>query len=56
MTDKKTKTVSIHIRADENLANQFKRCCDEQGFSQSLVMRQLMKQYVEKNRQIKLID
>ena len=40
-TEKK-KNVSIHIRADEDLANEFKRVCEKQGYSQSLVARKLI--------------
>lgn len=53
---KKKKNVSIHIRADEDLANEFKRVCEQQGYSQSLVMRELMKEYLAKNKQLNLID
>lgn len=52
---KKAKTVSIHIRVDEDLAHEFKRICDEQDFTQSLIIRQLMKEYLAKNKQISLL-
>lgn len=49
------KNVSIHIRCDEDLANEFKRACEEKGYSQSLVMRELMKDYLKKNKQPDLL-
>jgi len=52
---KKAKSVSIHIRADENLANEFKRVVEQQGYTQSLVMRELMKEYLSKNKQPDLL-
>lgn len=55
MTAKKKKAVSIHIRADEDLANEFKRVVEAQGYTQSLVMRELMKEYLAKNKQFDLL-
>lgn len=55
MTTNDKKTVSIHIRADEDLARAFKREVEAQGFTQSLVMRELMKEYLAKNRQLELL-
>lgn len=52
---KKKKSVSIHIRADEDLANEFKRVVEAQGFTQSLIMRELMKEYLAKNKQPDLL-
>lgn len=52
---KKAKNVSIHIRADEDLANEFKRVVESQGYTQSLIMRELMKQYLAKNKQPDLL-
>lgn len=52
---KEAKNVSVHIRADENLAKEFKRLCEHQGYTQSLVMRELMKEYLEKNKQLDLL-
>lgn len=46
---KKPKNVSIHIRADVELAEEFKRVCEQNGYSQSLVMREFMKEYLSKN-------
>lgn len=51
----KKKNVSIHIRCDEDLANEFKRVVEQQGYSQSLVMRELMKDYLKKNKQPDLL-
>lgn len=52
---KKVKTVSIHIRADEDLANEFKRVVEANGYTQSLIMRELMKDYLSKNKQPDLL-
>lgn len=51
----KKKNVSIHIRADKDLSDEFKRVCEQQGYSQSLVMRELMKEYLSKNKQPDLL-
>ena len=53
---KKPKSTSIHIRADEQLADTFRRVCDAQGYSQSLVIREFMKDYIAKNKQLNLLD
>lgn len=52
----KPKNVSIHIRAPEDLAAEFKRVCDAQGFTQSLVVREFIKDYLAKNKQLNLLD
>lgn len=52
---KKAKNVSIHIRAPEDLANEFKRVCEQQGYSQSLIVRKLIEKYLEKNEQLDLL-
>lgn len=52
---KKGKDVSIHIRAEEALAKEFKRVCEQQGYTQSLVMRELMKKYLASNKQLDLL-
>jgi antitoxin component of RelBE/YafQ-DinJ toxin-antitoxin module len=52
---KKPKNVSVHIRADEDLAKEFKRVVEQQGYTQSLVMRELMKEYLAKNKQLDLL-
>lgn len=51
----KKKNVSIHIRADEDLANEFKRVCESQGYSQSLVARKLIEKYLKDNKQLDLL-
>ena len=51
----KKKNVSIHIRAPEDLANEFKRVCEQQGYSQSLVARKLIEKYLEDNKQLDLL-
>ena len=52
----KKKNVSIHIRADEDLANEFKRVCEKQGYSQSLVARKLIEKYLKDNKQLDLLE
>lgn len=52
---KKPKNVSIHIRAPEDLANEFKRVCEQQGYSQSLVVRKMIEDYLKKNKQLDLL-
>lgn len=52
---KKAKNVSIHIRAPEDLAKEFKRVCEQQGYSQSLVARKLIEKYLEDNKQLDLL-
>ena len=51
----KKKKISIHIRADEDLANEFKRVCENQGYSQSLVARKLIEKYLKDNKQLDLL-
>lgn len=51
----KKKNVSIHIRADEDLAKEFKRVCEQHGYSQSLVARKLIEKYLKDNKQLDLL-
>lgn len=54
MTDKKTtdkKSVALTVRLDENLVNEFKRVCHEKDYSQSFVIRELIKKYLADNKQ-----
>ena len=54
MTDKKTadkKSVALTVRLDENLVNEFKRVCAEKDYSQSFVIRELIKRYLSDNKQ-----
>nr|WP_312116760.1 ribbon-helix-helix domain-containing protein [Moraxella sp. CTOTU47915] len=54
MTDKKTadkKSVALTVRLDENLVNEFKRACAEKDYSQSFVIRELIKRYLADNKQ-----
>lgn len=51
----KKKNVSIHIRAPEDLAKEFKRVCEQHGYSQSLVARKLIEKYLEDNKQLDLL-
>lgn len=51
MTDKKDDIVPINFKCDRELAEQFKKVVKANGYSQSLVLRELMKEYVSKNVQ-----
>lgn len=51
----KPNNVSIHIRAPDDLAAEFKRVVEAQGYTQSLVMRELMKDYLSQNKQLELL-
>ena len=51
----KKNNVSIHIRAPEHLAAEFKRVCEQQGYSQSLVARKLIEKYLKDNKQLDLL-
>ena len=42
----KPKQISIHIRCDDDLANEFKRVVEQNGYTKSLVMRELMQDYI----------
>ncbi|WP_423830704.1 hypothetical protein [Staphylococcus epidermidis] len=39
------------MRLDENLVNEFKRVCAEKDYSQSFVIRELIKRYLADNKQ-----
>lgn len=50
----KPKQASIHIRCDYELANEFKQVVEQNGYTKSLVMRELMQDYINnaKNQNI----
>lgn len=48
MTDKKEKTVPVNFQCDPELADQFKKVTKAKGYTQSLVLRELMKEYLAK--------
>ena len=56
MTNKKDDLVLINFKCDRELAEQFKKAAKEQGYSQSLVLRELMKEYLRKNAEIEPLD
>ena len=56
MTNKKDDIVPMNFKCDAELAEQFKKVTKEQGYSQSLVLRELMKDYIKKNSEIELLD
>nr|WP_181717108.1 ribbon-helix-helix protein, CopG family [Psychrobacter sp.]QJS05565.1 putative antitoxin component [Psychrobacter sp.] len=56
MADKKDDVVLINFKCDRELAEQFKKVAKQQGYSQSLVLRELMKEYLKKNTEIAPLD
>ncbi|WP_201611949.1 ribbon-helix-helix protein, CopG family [Psychrobacter submarinus] len=56
MTNKKDDLALINFKCDRDLADQFKKVVKEQGYSQSLVLRELMKEYLKKNAEIEPLD
>lgn len=56
MTNKKDDLALINFKCDRELAEQFKKATKEQGYSQSLVLRELMKEYLKKNAEIEPLD
>lgn len=51
---KNDETTLINFKCDTELADEFKRLVKEQGYSQSLVLRELMKDYISKNDKLEL--
>lgn len=47
-TNKKT---ALTVRIDEDLSQAFKKACDEQDYSQSLVIRELIKKWLADKKQ-----
>lgn len=56
MTNKKNDLALINFKCDRELAEQFKKVAKEQGYSQSLVLRELMKEFLKKNAEIEPLD
>lgn len=50
----KSKQSSIHIRCDENLANEFKQMVEKNGYTKSLVIRELMQDYIDNSKKLNL--
>lgn len=48
MSDKKT---ALTVRIDFDLLQAFKKACDDQDYSQSLVIRELIKKWLVDNKQ-----
>ncbi|TXD98474.1 hypothetical protein ES754_06080 [Psychrobacter frigidicola] len=46
----KPKQASIHIRCDNDLANEFKQVVEQNGYTKSLVMRELMQDYINNSK------
>lgn len=47
-TNKKT---ALTVRIDEDLSQAFKKACDDKGYSQSLVIRELIKNWLSEKKQ-----
>ena len=54
MTDKKKKDTLVNFKCEEELATAFKRICNQQGYTQSFVLREPMKKYLKDNKQADL--
>jgi len=52
MSDKKT---ALTVRIDDDLLQAFKKACDEQDYSQSLVIRELIKKWLADKKQQNLL-
>ncbi|MDE4456156.1 hypothetical protein [Psychrobacter sp. DAB_AL62B] len=44
------KQASIHIRCDYDLANEFKQIVEQNGYTKSLVLRELMQHYINNSK------
>lgn len=49
MSDKEK--TALTVRLDKDLVTEFKRVCDEKEYSQSFVIRELIKKYISDNKQ-----
>lgn len=45
-----TKKASIHIRCDHDLAKEFKQVVEQNGYTKSLVLRELMQDYINNSK------
>ena len=48
---KKKKDTLVNFKCEEDLAKAFRLACNEKGYSQSFVLRELMKKYLKDNKQ-----
>ena len=48
MSDKKT---ALTVRIDDDLLQAFKKACDDKGYSQSLIVRELIKNWLADKKQ-----
>lgn len=46
----KAKQASIHIRCDQKLADEFKKAVEQNGYTKSLVIRELMQEYIDNSK------
>ncbi|WP_367109043.1 type II toxin-antitoxin system RelB/DinJ family antitoxin [uncultured Psychrobacter sp.] len=50
----KPKQASIHIRCDEKLANEFKQVVEQNGYTKSLIIREMMQEYIDNSKKLNL--
>ena len=50
----KYQQASIHIRCDEKLANEFKQAVEKNGYTKSLVIRELMQEYIDNPKKLNM--
>lgn len=50
------RTTAMTIRIEADLLNALKKVCNDKGYSQSFVVRELLKDYVKNNAQKELFD
>lgn len=50
----KSKQASIHIRCEQKLADEFKQAVEQNGYTKSLVIRELMQEYIDNSKNISL--
>lgn len=46
----KSKQASIHIRCDQKLANEFKQAVQQNGYTKSLIIREMMQEYIDNSK------
>lgn len=52
---KQKKTEQVNFRVSESLYSEFKQACEDQGLPMAFVHRQLMQDFIDNKKQMKLI-
>lgn len=52
----KSKNVALTIRLDKDLLKSFQAVCQHKDYSQSFVVRELIKRYIKDNKQVDLFN